>query len=1124
MVLGDRRHFILVVIVILVLCFFSYSFGDSITGLTVFDHNDPSAMAGYHMEDTTADGIATDSAGNNDADCDNNNGYCPNRGNGKFGKGYSFDGNDFFTVDDSASLNPDYITVATWVSPQGIYSGGSPVIVEKDSSQIRFVLKYGDVTNDLMAAIITTTSGSKYCYATNPLLVDGGWHHVAFTYDGSNIKIYYNGDVIGTCPHTGTIVESDDDLTIGTRSGRNEYFTGVMDDLVIYDRALTENEIEQLSKSRTISFSTPFTSRRSLRYCGDGTCTPNERACGNFCLADCPAICGDGCTTHGEQCDNSACGTGQLCAPAGHVRECTCQWPREACTNFEESGLICEGTYYCPGQYDCAISGTDTCMPENIYGNIGCDHNTNNDQSIIKRCAYDGTSGNPNDECYKNIFIPPSDLHSCAYNPSDQQLAWRLNPVEICYDGRDNNCDGSVDENCDSCGDDVCDGGENCNSCYEDCDYNPPFNGLCCGDNVKQGDEECDGTDDLACPGECEDFCLCYTGGIGDGVADIYYTQGLMQIAPFTVLFSGVDSIPSTGATEIVRWDWNFDDSNSVAPEVNEDEGFLAVHTFENPGTYYVTLTVTDDEDLTASAILTVPITVVGFEDDPERETLYVSSRYGNDENGNNDCQDIGNPCLTINHAFSKMEAIPGQPDKLLLERGSEWDSNSDIEPPEPSILDAYVNPNDPSTNKPIITFVDEEEGIAWAGGGSLNAVRLNNLHIRHPVPHETMQLVKPHISGSVIDGCYIQNGGIGASSGNNAIVLQDSTITYGEISGYYAKAGDLTIRRNYFLGSASPNTDEDTPVRMHQIYLSNSDGDYENWYLGKNVFDGGYGVGNTAVKLKSGFNVFVRDSIAFRTHNSYSFGANNDKPDEPHNRNNLLENSISYTNAKPIIQNGQAAGMIVGRMDKIIVRNCKFYNNGAMDHSGQGAIWVVNDWEPTDPPFRDVRIYNNVFHGNIIPDIYVPSPNAIVDVKNNIFYSEAKRKDRGFFLLPGDNYERINSDFNTFYWEGKNVENDPMFSISTPGASNIKYGEWTDPNGFYKQDLNSEYVEVDFLDATYAIPPDYTHSPNFLKPDPNQDPATAIGKGIMLPFVFDDFDGVSRPQGLNYDIGAHEQ
>ena len=75
------------------------------------------------------------------------------------------------------------------------------------------------------------------------------WTHIAGTYDGLNVQLYVNGyvnrDQLAGAPAAfGSIVTSAEPLRIGGNSVWGEYFTGTIDELRIYNRALAQNEIQ----------------------------------------------------------------------------------------------------------------------------------------------------------------------------------------------------------------------------------------------------------------------------------------------------------------------------------------------------------------------------------------------------------------------------------------------------------------------------------------------------------------------------------------------------------------------------------------------------------------------------------------------------------------------------------------------------------------------------------------------------------------------------------------------------------------------------------------------------------------------------------------------------------------
>jgi hypothetical protein len=71
------------------------------------------------------------------------------------------------------------------------------------------------------------------------------WYNVAGTYDGINMKLYVNGVLINSKAQTGTLATNSATAKIGTFQGANYNFTGKISNTLIYNRALTESEIQQ---------------------------------------------------------------------------------------------------------------------------------------------------------------------------------------------------------------------------------------------------------------------------------------------------------------------------------------------------------------------------------------------------------------------------------------------------------------------------------------------------------------------------------------------------------------------------------------------------------------------------------------------------------------------------------------------------------------------------------------------------------------------------------------------------------------------------------------------------------------------------------------------------------------
>jgi Concanavalin A-like lectin/glucanases superfamily len=85
--------------------------------------------------------------------------------------------------------------------------------------------------------------------ASNDTLTNGKWHHVLAEYDGSFIKLFVDGQLNTETPYTGGMQTNSENLYIGWDQNSylgDRHFEGSIDDIRIYNRALTEYEIQLL--------------------------------------------------------------------------------------------------------------------------------------------------------------------------------------------------------------------------------------------------------------------------------------------------------------------------------------------------------------------------------------------------------------------------------------------------------------------------------------------------------------------------------------------------------------------------------------------------------------------------------------------------------------------------------------------------------------------------------------------------------------------------------------------------------------------------------------------------------------------------------------------------------------
>jgi len=166
--------------------------------------------------------------------------------NGQFNSSLSFDGtDDYIDLGNDSSIKDftNQISVSAWAKYNAYGGGGqsysviavkgSPwtFLMENPSNKIRFRLTVGGL--DRNAADSETHELNR-------------WYHFVGTYDGANIKIYKDGTLVGTTPITGNLAVNDVSAKIGTYQGTNYNFNGQIDDVRIYNYALTLEQIKLL--------------------------------------------------------------------------------------------------------------------------------------------------------------------------------------------------------------------------------------------------------------------------------------------------------------------------------------------------------------------------------------------------------------------------------------------------------------------------------------------------------------------------------------------------------------------------------------------------------------------------------------------------------------------------------------------------------------------------------------------------------------------------------------------------------------------------------------------------------------------------------------------------------------
>ncbi len=164
-----------------------------------------------------------------------------------------FDGiDDYIEVADDPSLSPNQISIECWIKINNYPSVYRKILakgVNDWSSYISYLLSFGPSSLPILYIGITTNSGGYSCcydyvgvpYTTLDL---NEWYHVCGTFDGTTLRLYLNGIEVASKTHKspGNIYYANRPLRIGWAYA-SEYFDGQIDEVRIWNRALTPEEI-----------------------------------------------------------------------------------------------------------------------------------------------------------------------------------------------------------------------------------------------------------------------------------------------------------------------------------------------------------------------------------------------------------------------------------------------------------------------------------------------------------------------------------------------------------------------------------------------------------------------------------------------------------------------------------------------------------------------------------------------------------------------------------------------------------------------------------------------------------------------------------------------------------------
>ena len=189
---------------------------------------------------------------------------------------------DFISISNSTSLQiTQSFTISVWLNPNlGIYGQGP--------SYLSVLQKWGGTGSGASYMIALNTSGVPILYTNNAVATSSlvgtislslnQWTHLVYTFNNGLATLYTNG--LFTTSASNIVTPSIGNSSIEIARNLNQFanfsgdaFSGKVDDIAIFNRALTQNEITQLYTNTV----TPYTNEDTTSNVGIGTTNPKRK-------------------------------------------------------------------------------------------------------------------------------------------------------------------------------------------------------------------------------------------------------------------------------------------------------------------------------------------------------------------------------------------------------------------------------------------------------------------------------------------------------------------------------------------------------------------------------------------------------------------------------------------------------------------------------------------------------------------------------------------------------------------------------------------------------------------------------------------------------------------------------
>lgn len=200
--------------------------------------------AHYSFEGNLSDETGNQSAGSLTGDRIDNRGGTITYDEGVIGQAAVFDGNSGVLLPKGLIIGDEY-TVSLWVNPEELTMFTTTFFGARDSDNWVSVVPNGPVDGETM---LWSGSGTWFDGVTGLTISTGDWTHLAFAVDKGDVRVYVNGEQkFRSSNFPNIFTTSDASFSLGV-NWWDPPFKGMIDELRIYDGALSASEIEELAQ------------------------------------------------------------------------------------------------------------------------------------------------------------------------------------------------------------------------------------------------------------------------------------------------------------------------------------------------------------------------------------------------------------------------------------------------------------------------------------------------------------------------------------------------------------------------------------------------------------------------------------------------------------------------------------------------------------------------------------------------------------------------------------------------------------------------------------------------------------------------------------------------------------